>query len=341
MSFATFNLTNNYFSAGNIAGKDFKDGVIAYLSQPQKAAIYYAYKRAFPGQFAIHMNNLFATKPPGTAINVVQHLEQGVTLFWTATIKPQGLIRLATEATLRLNYYTVGAGAGTCPTFEDYVKQPISPTDRQDLPIIKSYMQDYAGFLVQLTASFAPPLNDLTYHSTHKQAVTVRDVAASLNGADDVTEGSDKYNKLIACSNFWQKETLAIAQRANVATWLSTWGGAGASDKLLRMMSDGERVDVLDNHRLAQGPGSYERHKWFYFGDGAPGVGHARVVEFELNGKPIEQLMTMAENVSDSSQKTSAHALLKKVNEKNCIGIHEDLLALFYQHLVKAVTVKK
>jgi hypothetical protein len=67
-------------------------------------------------------------------------------------------------------------------------------------------------------------------------------------------------------------------------------------------------------------------------------VAHAWTLTLNLKGAAIDFLLTRAIEVSDESRRTSPHALLRKANEPNCIGIHEELLQTFYTSMVNNIT---
>lgn len=348
MNFSTFNGTNNYLTPTAFKRANLAQGFSDYLKQSDKAPYYQAYRRTNPaGQdrpenFLQTIWTAALQQHPHNTAAAITSLCTHLNVFWSQTIKPRAKIRLDTERDLRLAYYTTGAGKGTCPTLEDYCQQPIQDQFLGSFAITKALMLEYGNFLSRITAQFAPPTNTLHFHRTYKQAVDLSSAVGALTGTDDVTLGSHKHQNLVACSNFWQTEIPAIQGRKAESDWLEGWAGAAIkSDVLKRLVCDAERDDLETNRRLAQGPGSYERHKWFYFGKGAPGVGHAREIHFTLHGNPIAQLMQKAQDVSDESQKTSTHAFLRKANELDCIGIHEDLLPLFFEKMVKDWKVAK
>lgn len=343
MSFTNFiaNSGAKFFSPIKFTADDLAKGLLAYMLQPVNLAAFRAYQRTIAfvaaGPTAL-VNNSWATslhwaQPVPTKITNLCLL---IDTYWQNTVLANGNNQLTTEGLARLAYFTSGAGADTCPSLDEFAKQSIPNRHLDHFSTAKVHMQEYARFLQQKFAHFAPP-NTLKYHKTYLQAVKLIAVAGPLNGAGDIPLGSAKHTDLVACGSFWQKEFAAIEDRTAVADWMGSWVGTPVLPNVLkRLVSDGERTDIDNNRRLAQGPTSFERHKWFYFGIGAPGVGHARELHLTLHGTPVAEMIAKAQNVSDVSQKTSAHGLLKKVNEQDCIGIHEDLLAVFFQKMVKS-----
>ena len=151
---------------------------------------------------------------------------------------------------------------------------------------------------------------------------------AALNCGGIVDSKSQRRKEIIACANFWIKEMPLINARAAQLAVLTNWAGGASVEKFFRLVSVGEKDFVLENKVISQGPTSFERHKWFYFLGGAPGVDHKWKLTINIKGPAIIQLMALAEEVSNESKNCQLW-VLEKANEPNCIGIHEDFLEIF------------
>ena len=73
--------------------------------------------------------------------------------------------------------------------------------------------------------------------------------------------------------------------------------------------------------------------------NGAPGVGHPWLVEIELKGNHWNALIDLAVEVGEQ-QADSRQAFIRKANEADCIGIHEDVLVPFHP-LIKEFKIRQ
>ena len=206
-----------------------------------------------------------------------------------------------------------------------------------------------------LTAVIAPYITETPFckfNQNHKHAVDTRNANAAL--ANQITlgnltdadgsykSGDSKWTILEGLANYWIKEVPNVAGRLATYNAINTYGGGSGEVSLYRLVSEGEKTFVTGQPTptIAQGPSSYERHKWFFATGGAPGVGHAFKLEIKLKGSGAYTLLkSLAQEVNDQSKSTSPFALVKKSNEHECIGIHEELLAVFCSKMVSQIKV--
>jgi hypothetical protein len=354
MSFTAFNNVNHYLRNDAYPTKaDFLGAAAAYCNAAENLGLYQAYTRAHPDTLLGLVTAIWngCTPPAMPPPNFLNHLAGQVDLLLNNTVRPQGELQRQNERTQRLAHWTgVGAGAGTCPTLEEYAKQGVNAKGLEKLKITRLQMMDYLSLLRALAQPYLEETAINKFNQSHKQAVKLSEDAPGIESASDaelleadgaLKKTSEKWARATACANYWIQELPAVAGRSHVRHQMETWGGAGTADIIKRLVSEGEKDHVLTNQVISQGPGSYERHKWFYFRTGAPGVGHGWVLTINLRGAAIDFLMGMAQEVGNEGQKTSPHALLRKAHEHDCIGIHEDLLGVFKQHMVVNITGKK
>ena len=314
---------------------------------------YQAYQRATPGagnavQAAItQMWQNTAGQPPAARLAA---LGPAVDVYWTNTIAATGGIRLTQERTTRAQNWGVGgAEADEFPDLSDYSRHGW-PAEVQYTHLIT--VEQARGYLTLLETVITPYLAETKYNKynqTHKQACDAQGNIAAMrmalqtdasvcNNDGSFNTSHNHWQRIVANANFWTQERPRIAARAADVTALSTFTGPG-SEQMFRLVTEGERNFVQQNPKtLAQGPSSYERHKWFFFRTGGPSVGHGYKFTINVKKGSIDMMLGRATLVSEDAQKTSPHAFLRKDNEPNCIGIHEELLETFCTHTVQSIT---
>jgi hypothetical protein len=360
MDFQAFDQVQNYFTGpGFYTGKqEFKqsllDAMKAFLSTPKHIGYYQAYIRAHTGAAiqAVHtnlVNQTHANLANETDVQRRTRIYADVENLWTNTVKNQAIPALANEALIRMAYYTTGLGVGTFPTLDDFFHRaftPNHPTHKCTPRICTEYMQ-------LLTATIAPfrvetPLNK--YNQTHKQAVKAidpLDALAQVQNFDElkapdggVNEAQKHWKTLLECTNFWETELPRLQARNAIRLQMANAVAPGNKLILYRLVSSGEKDFVLPRKAFAQGPTSFERHKWFFGSGGAPGVGHAVKLKITMaRGTWALFHDTLAVEVNDESKSTSGFGVIKKQNEHICIGIHEELLDAFSAMVEKVEVV--
>lgn len=299
------------------------------------------YAPAAPQSMRSLINNMWNANILLTGPALATALEPQIDALWTNSIHPDGDFQLQLERTQRNLHYTNGAGADEYPCLEEYAKQGLSDKSLDTFKIVKSHVADYASLLTLWTAPYLTETIINKYNTSHKQAKKLAAATASINGGGEVNNKHARWLEVIACGNYWIKEMPLINNRRAQLDVLESWGGGLVTEKFFRMVSTGEKDFVTDKKVISQGPTSFERHKWFYFKTGSPGVDHEWVLTINLKGPTITRLLAMAEEVSDETKKTANYAFLKKANEPNCIGIHEEFLEAFCAKVVHSITAAK
>ena len=348
MNFTAFNNANNWLEQNNITQKTFGEATAAFLKAGDHIGHYQAYSRAHPNTLPGLATAIWVNRPVGLAgAALLAHLTGQIDNLWRNTVKSQGQIQRLQEKTLRQAYWQTGGGVDTCPELQEYAKHGLQQNVLAGLKISKIHLLDYASLLEALAQPYYAETPVNKYNQSHKQAVKLHDEAAGLAGATDseilnydgsYKKDAPKWEAVEACANYWIQELPAVAARRQIKDAIHNWGAGGTAEKLLRRVSAGEKDYSTTSHVVSQGPQSFERHKWFYFRTGAPSVGHAWILTLNLRGAGIDFLMNQATEVNDESQRTSPHALLRKTNEPNCIGIHEDLLETFCASMLQNIT---
>jgi hypothetical protein len=345
MNFATFNLANNYLNAGNLTQVNYRIAAAAYLKAGDHIGHYQAYTRAHANTLSGLVDAIWNGSAHLAGALKLNHLSNQTDLLWRGTVKAQGEVRRVAERGVRSAYWVGvgGAGAGTCPSLDEYVMQHPPNGQNDVVTISKIHLKDYVTLLQALAAPHLQETVINRYNQSHKQAEKLRNEANMLDGALDAeilnhdgsyNGASAKWQRVEACANYWIQEIPAAAARVAARNAVEGWVAAGAREPIYRRVTAGEKDHVLANHVISQGEKSYERHKWFFFRDGDPGVDHPWELTINLRGQGIDFLLGHAIEVGDDAQKTSPHAFLTKGNEHDCIGIHEELLDVFFQHMV-------
>lgn len=355
MNFTTFNNNNNYLDANNAATltkKNFLEAAAAFLKCKEHLGAYQAYARQYgPATVQTQVLALWNGRVGLAGAPLLAGLTTDIDNYWKNTVKVQGLQRLTLETNTRSDYWTTGDGLGECPTLETYSKHMVPNDLLAGLKITPQQVKGYASLLQDLAQPYLTKTIFNEFNQNHKQAVKLQDsMPAFLNAfqTGELTKSDGTYDPvnpkwvaIEACANFWIKEIQNIASRSATLQAVSTYAPSGTPETMKRIVSGGEKAFVEANGKVvAQGPTSFERHKWFYFRTGLPGVKNACELEVKLKGAAIDFLLGMAQEVSDTSKATSPFALVKKQNEQNCIGIHEELLSAFCGSIVESIKAK-
>ncbi|WP_454562727.1 hypothetical protein [Pseudomonas sp. AIG] len=339
MNFTLFNNQNHWLDASDVSHASVEDAIVAFFTHGKHVAYFQAYERAHPQQLANSINTLWTGRPPAIGGQpLITALATSIDTLWTGTIKPQGLLKLQSEHTATNAYFN---GLGQCPALDEYAKHGVAQASLHDFKITRVHLQLYAGFLGTLAATHLVETPANKYNRSHLQALKLEEARSALNAGDAVTPDSTYWKKINECADFWIKEVPATRARQAHMDRILAWPKGTTKEVLKRNVSDKEQAYAMETQVVSQGKDSFERHKWFYFKKGSPGVIHGWVLTIELQGKAIEELMGLAVEVSGEHQSTSSHAFIKKQNESDCIGIHEDFLAAFSEHLIKQITSKK
>ncbi len=354
MTFQAFNQTNNYFDAANLSQTRFLQGVAAYYKSKPNVAIFQACQRAMGGPTIQQgITTIYATIPANLVGQPkLNHVYQAVDNHWTNTMAVRGQQQLTNEQATRQAYWTTGQGANTVPTLDQYAKHGVGQTHLASLLITPTQVSGYVALLTAVIGPYLAETPFCQFNQNHKHAVDTKNANAALanqialgNLTDD--DGSykandSKWTTLEGLANYWIKEIPNVAGRLADYNAINTYGGGSGAVSLFRLVSEGEKDFVTKKHAgtptIAQGPSSYERHKWFFGSTGAPGVGHAHKLEIKLKGtNAYTFLKSLAQEVNDESKSTSPLAVIKKSNETDCIGIHEELLAVFCSKMVSQI----
>ena len=344
MDFAVFAANEPLISnaAVVLTKTNFGAAVGIFFKRDEYVAHFQAYVRRYPApapqSMPSQLNRIWDADVLAHGAPTALNMSPEIDALWRNSIRPDGEFRLQTERTHRNTYYTTGAGAGEYPDLDEYAKEGIDDRYLDRFVIAKRHLADYASLLTLWAAPYLEENKTNKYNATHKQAIKLAAASASVNGGGDVNSKSPRWTEVIACANFWIKEMPLINARSVHLTTLQTWAGGATVEKFFRLVAVGEKDFVVDKKVISQGPSSFERHKWFFFAGGAPGVDHKWKLTINVKGPAIAPLIALAEEVSDESKSTAAYAFLKKSNEPNCIGIHEDLLEAFCSNVVSSIT---
>jgi hypothetical protein len=351
MSFQAFNAMNNFIDVKNIKQIDFLKGVAAYFKSAPNNAVNQAYVRSVGGQAIQNAVTQLWTNTPANLAGMAKlnHLYGVVDNYWNNTATPRGNQKLIEEQNARQTHWTIGLGANTVPPLDEYAKHGLGPSHLATLVITPRQVSGYMALLTAIIAPFVVETDFCKHNQNHKHAKQTRDAIAALNthialgnltGDQGGYKSTDpKWTSVEEMANYWIKEIPNVTARRPTHDAIDTYAGAGKSVSLFRLVSAGEREFVTSKAQptIAQGPASYERHKWFFAKGGDPGVGHSFKLELKLKGDGYSFLMDRAQEVNDGSKSTSPFALVKKANERECIGIHEELLAVFCQKMVTSI----
>jgi hypothetical protein len=354
MGFEQFNITNNYFNANNVNLGNFLTGAAAYFKTAPNIPVYQAYIRAVGSQAIQQAVTQIFNSVPAYLVDPrkrLDHRYRAVDVYWNMTATPGGVQQLANEQGNRQTYWTTGQGANAVPKLDEYSTHGVAQNHLQTLLVTPRQVSGYMALLTAKIAPYVPETPFCKYNQNHKHAVDTTNKIASLANhiaMGQLTEKDGAYkdadSKWIALqelANYWIKEIPNTASRSTTFNAINSYNGVGTNASLFRLVSEGEKNFVAGQQRptVAQGPISYERHKWFFAKGGAPGVGHKHTLELKLRGDGWTFLYDRAQEVNDEAKSTSPFALVKKGNEHMCIGIHEELLSVFCQRMVSEIKV--
>ncbi len=361
MNFQAFDNVQNYFTgAGFYTTKpalvtSLKSAVPAFFSTAKHIGYYQAYvrahqKAAINAALTILVNAVHANRALETDAQRRNRIYTAIDQLWTNTVKNQAIPALTNEALLRMNYYRIGGGVGEFPSLVEFFRQPLDPAHQFADMCTPLICTEYMQLLTHTIQPFRneTPLNK--YNQTHKQALKAIDPLDALAQAQNFAElraddGSvDETQKhwvtLLECANFWALELPRLQVRNGIRVQMTNALAPGQKLILYRQISAGERDFVLPRRAFAQGPTSFERHKWFFGSGGAPGVGHAVKIKITMaRGTWALFHDVLAQEVNDESKSTSGFGVVKKQNEHVCVGIHEELLDAFSAMVEKVEVV--
>ena len=291
------------------------------------------------------------------------YLIQQADAFIRNTIRPAGIRRLEQEARTRTQNYTRGIGVTQFPDLDNFFRQAVDP---QWQYAHGPRARQAAEYLLLLETVYSPHYTEdqnlkplIAGNENFRQAKKARDAKQAISsfiGTDSFTndDGSVKttdprWQTIEECANYWNTERAAAALRVPHVQALTGMGDGANPTILKRLVSLGEKNSIVNLRHLNQGVNghgnriSYERHKWFYCDQGnrggAPGVGHPWLVEIELKGNHWNALINLAVEVGEQ-QADSRQAFIRKANEADCIGIHEDVLVPFHP-LIKEFKIRQ
>jgi hypothetical protein len=329
--------------------KTYKEAVGAYYLSGECVAEFEAYTRANAanlknviGPLLVNAFNTKPASPPALLANVKAHLYSQADTIFTQSVKTGGDAKLTTEQSARNTYWTTGLGKGEFPDLFTYVSHGLAATYAKH----KTTPRQAAGYAALLGA-IVQPFQAKTAHNAYNQtyiqatkavgAIAALSNLASIRAADgSLNEDALQWKKIEECVNYWSREMSRQEARRTHVEALADLVPNATEAKLLRLISGGEKDFIADNGKVAQGPGSYERHKWFFYGDGAPGVGHEWRVEVKLSKNILDYMLEAAIECGDEKA-DSTQAFIKKSNEHNCIGIHEDVLRPLHAKFTKFI----
>lgn len=325
---AIANFDKSIFS---LAVKDF------YLKD-DKAAHVHAYTRQHPNTLNGTLLGIWDGRNQQLAGQALAtSLQLPIDQLYDQTIFQAGGNKLEAERLASNQHYTAGAGNTVCPTLDEYAKNGLIIVG--DFKITRHHLASYASLYTLLAAPYLAKTRFNEHTLAHKRAKELADAVRALAGPH-FDEKSTRWSKLIELTNYWMKEIGQVRGRQVQWDAVVNWAGGPVTEQLFRLVSVEEKDDALKTKVFARGPKSFERHKWFFFGKGKPGVAHGWLLTIDLKGPAIKTLMDNAVEVSAEAQKTTSHALLKKANELDCIGIHEDLLEKFCETMLGKITAK-
>ncbi len=136
--------------------------------------------------------------------------------------------------------------------------------------------------------------------------------------------------------NYWNKESALSRARQNDVTQIQEFisnstHNPQSPDIMFRYINKPEYQEVKTHTRISQhNKNSFERSKWFFHGHAQVGnnVEHEYLCKIHLKPGTLQLLLSLAKLDSTTD------AVLVKENERDCIGIHEDVLPLFNQLIV-------
>lgn len=153
---------------------------------------------------------------------------------------------------------------------------------------------------------------------------------------DNDSNLNDETKPLKACLNYWNENIGRIRKRRDTLIALTSFVQTnGETTCIYRNVSQGELDSLRKLGHFTQYEKSLEREKWFYSKGANPGSGveHDFICEIHLYPGAYQLLQSLCENDGNYA------AIVQKVAEPNCFGIHEDALPLF-NRMIKSIFVR-